>query len=184
MANALQHCASVLADDGDEELESQTSLDKVTEFGSFLKDALQDVWEDDAGDVFDAGCAHSHAYHLISASFEYSGSQDDAARMHRLSEEIGTIQTFRNSFSPILNAVLKALEAPPVFMRTKALKALGQIVTSDPSILSLVSDIDSHHEYHHLSAGYSRTCGGRLRHIYWTAHLQYEMLRWNLSASI
>lgn len=71
--------------------------------------------------------------------------------MHRLSEEIGTIQTFRNSFSPILNAVLKALEAPPVFMRTKALKALGQIVTSDPSILSLVSDSAYHCGSHDLS---------------------------------
>ncbi|KAI0734724.1 hypothetical protein C8Q72DRAFT_321316 [Fomitopsis betulina] len=120
LANALQHCASVFADEGDEEVESQTNLDRVTEFGSLLKDALQNVWEDDPGDVFDTG-----------------GSQDEATRMHRLSEEIGIIQTFRNSFAPILNAVLKALEAPPVFMRTKALKALGQIVTSDPSILSL-----------------------------------------------
>ncbi|TFY83179.1 hypothetical protein EWM64_g834 [Hericium alpestre] len=32
--------------------------------------------------------------------------------------------------------ILHALDAPPVFMRTKALRALGQIVTSDASILS------------------------------------------------
>jgi cohesin loading factor subunit SCC2 len=32
-----------------------------------------------------------------------------------------------------------ALDAPAIFMRTKALRALGQIVTSDASILSAVS---------------------------------------------
>lgn len=35
-----------------------------------------------------------------------------------------------------------ALDAPPVFMRTKALRALGQIVTSDSSVLSMVSERD------------------------------------------
>ncbi|KZT64240.1 hypothetical protein DAEQUDRAFT_747522 [Daedalea quercina L-15889] len=115
LATALQHCASVLVD----ECDMQVDRDAIAEFGSHLKDALQHVWENDAGDVFDVG-----------------GSQGESPRMHRLCEEIGTIQTFKNSFTPILNAVLKALDAPPVFMRTKALKALGQIVTSDPSILS------------------------------------------------
>ncbi|KAH9917952.1 uncharacterized protein B0H18DRAFT_1086944 [Fomitopsis serialis] len=118
LATALQHCASVLAD-GDEERDSQSDQDVVVDFGSRLKGALQDVWEDPVSDVFEIG-----------------GSQDEATRMHRLCEEIGTIQTFKNSFTPILNAVLRALDAPPVFMRTKALKALGQIVTSDPRILS------------------------------------------------
>ena len=32
-----------------------------------------------------------------------------------------------------------ALDAPAIFMRTKALRALGQIVTSDATILSAVS---------------------------------------------
>ena len=161
MANALQHCASVLADEGDEDLESQLSLDKVSDFGSLLKEALQNVWEDGAGDVFDVGYARSltHCRRVLN---QYRGSQDEATRMHRLSEEIGTIQTFRNSFSPILNAVLKALEAPPVFMRTKALKALGQIVTSDPSILSLVRDLECHCGCYDLSADTAqRTTGHR-----------------------
>ena len=35
-----------------------------------------------------------------------------------------------------------ALDAPPVFMRTKALRALGQIVTSDSSVLAMVSEHD------------------------------------------
>ena len=37
----------MIADEGDEELESQISPDKVAEFGTLLKDALQNVWEDD-----------------------------------------------------------------------------------------------------------------------------------------
>lgn len=58
--------------------------------------------------------------------------------MDLLSEEVGIVQSLRSLFLPILNVVLVALDAPPVFMRTKALRALGQIVTSDPSILSMV----------------------------------------------
>lgn len=40
---------------------------------------------------------------------------------------------------PILNVILLSLDAPPVFMRTKALRALGQILVSDPSTLKAVS---------------------------------------------
>lgn len=58
--------------------------------------------------------------------------------MDRLSEEVGSVQSLKSLFLPILNVVLVALDAPPVFMRTKALRALGQIVTSDPNILSMV----------------------------------------------
>ena len=68
-----------------------------------------------------------------------SRSEEEVARVDLLAEEIGTVQNLRSSFGPILNVVLMALEAPPVFMRTKALRALGQIVTSDSSILSTVS---------------------------------------------
>lgn len=66
-------------------------------------------------------------------------SQEEVLRVDGLSEEIGTIQSLRNSFNPILGIILMALDAPAIFMRTKALRALGQIVTSDASILSAVS---------------------------------------------
>ena len=66
-------------------------------------------------------------------------SQEEVLRVDALSEEIGTIQSLRNSFNPILGIILMALDAPAIFMRTKALRALGQIVTSDASILSAVS---------------------------------------------
>ena len=71
----------------------------------------------------------------------YRSAQEESTRTDVLSEEIGMMQNLRNTFFPILNVVLSALEAPPVFMRTKALKALGQIITSDPSILSAVSTV-------------------------------------------
>ncbi|KIJ14913.1 hypothetical protein PAXINDRAFT_163151 [Paxillus involutus ATCC 200175] len=83
-----------------------------------LQNALSDVWKDHSNDVFDVG------------------TQEEAAHVDLLAEEIGTVQNLTNSFGPILNVVLMALDAPPVFMRTKALRALGQIVTSDSSILS------------------------------------------------
>jgi hypothetical protein len=67
-----------------------------------------------------------------------SSSEQEAGRIDRLSEEVGSVQSLKSLFLPILNVVLVALDAPPVFMRTKALRALGQIVTSDPSILSMV----------------------------------------------
>ncbi|KAG2365159.1 hypothetical protein BDR07DRAFT_1607621 [Suillus spraguei] len=83
-----------------------------------LKSALREVWKDMSNDLFDVG------------------SQEEVNKVDRYAEEIGTIQTLRNSFGPILNVVLLALDAPAVFMRTKALRALGQIVNSDSSILA------------------------------------------------
>jgi cohesin loading factor subunit SCC2 len=68
----------------------------------------------------------------------FDRSPEEVARIDRLAEEIGIVQDLRNSYQPILNVTLLALDAPPVFVRTKALRALGQIVTSDPTILTSV----------------------------------------------
>ena len=68
----------------------------------------------------------------------YLRSPEEVALIDRLAEEIGIVQDMRNSYHPILNVTLLALDAPPVFVRTKALRALGQIVTSDPTILTSV----------------------------------------------
>lgn len=68
----------------------------------------------------------------------FHSSEEDVVRADSLAEEIGTIQSLRNSFNPILSVTLMALDAPAIFMRTKALRALGQIVTSDASILAQV----------------------------------------------
>lgn len=63
--------------------------------------------------------------------------------MDKLAEEIGTTQCLKNAFDPILNVILVALDAPPVFMRTKALRALSQILTVDSSVLANVSVVFS-----------------------------------------
>jgi cohesin loading factor subunit SCC2 len=55
-----------------------------------------------------------------------------------LAERFGGTQSLRNAFDPILGAIISSLDAPAVFMRTKALRALGLIVTKDSSILKQV----------------------------------------------
>lgn len=62
-------------------------------------------------------------------------------RIDQLGEEIGTLQNMRSSFNPILNTIVGSLNASIIFMRTKALRALGQIVTSDPTVLALVCSL-------------------------------------------
>ncbi|EJF61054.1 hypothetical protein DICSQDRAFT_170603 [Dichomitus squalens LYAD-421 SS1] len=113
LALTLQHCERLLSEDADIDRKAVKSLARQE------KGAMREIWDEPSGDIFELGT-----------------SQEELARIDRLSEEIGICQSLRNSFNPILAVVLQALDAPPVFMRTKALKALGQIVTSDPSILS------------------------------------------------
>ena len=60
-------------------------------------------------------------------------------RVDRLSEQIGAIQALKHAFDPILNVIIVAFDAPPVFVRTKALRALSHILTTDPNVLSNVS---------------------------------------------
>jgi cohesin loading factor subunit SCC2 len=57
----------------------------------------------------------------------------------QLAEEIGTIQSLKNACDPNLNVILLALDAPPVFMGAKVLRALSQILAIDPNILTNVS---------------------------------------------
>ncbi|KAL0563317.1 Sister chromatid cohesion protein 2, partial [Marasmius crinis-equi] len=117
LAGALKAANGWLStDDDDLNLKDQS---KLRVFGEKIKDALRDVWKDHATDVFDVG------------------SQEEADRIDRTAEELGSIHMMRAFFQPILNVTLMALDASPIFMRTKALRALGQIVTSDATILSM-----------------------------------------------
>ncbi|OBZ71396.1 Protein rad9 [Grifola frondosa] len=97
LALVLQQCDRMIVNSGDGDFDSRVDRSKLLLFGLKVKDALRNLWEDAASDVFDMGSSH-----------------EEVARIDRLSEEIGTIQSFKNSFHPILNV----------------------IVTSDPSILS------------------------------------------------
>ncbi|KAJ7065085.1 hypothetical protein B0H15DRAFT_872762, partial [Mycena belliarum] len=118
LAIALDRVNLLISHPEDDEDLNIRDESKLLPFGQKIKAALHNVWKDQARDVFDIG------------------SQEEAARIDRVAEEIGTIQMLRNSFQPILNIILLALDAPLIFMRTKALRALGQIVTSDPTILA------------------------------------------------
>ena len=115
---------------------------KLQAFGQRLKKALLEVWKDPTSDVFDIGYVFFFVrfLHVFEPKIPDS-SQEEVLRVDALAEEIGTIQSLRNSFNPILGIILMALDAPAIFMRTKALRALGQIVTSDASILSAVNFI-------------------------------------------
>ncbi|KAG9315547.1 hypothetical protein JVU11DRAFT_3168 [Chiua virens] len=115
LANALRILRSALPS---EDKAGPAQKSSTLTLSTKVQHALSEVWTNRSNDVFDAG------------------SEEDAARVDLLTEEIGTVQNLRSSFGPILNVVLMALDAPPVFMRTKALRALGQIVTSDSTILS------------------------------------------------
>ena len=66
-------------------------------------------------------------------------SPDDAGRIDAISEELNCTRTLNRAFEPILNAVLSALDSSSVTFRTKALKALGHVVTSDATVLTHVS---------------------------------------------
>uniref|UniRef100_A0A0W0G0I9 Sister chromatid cohesion protein n=1 Tax=Moniliophthora roreri TaxID=221103 RepID=A0A0W0G0I9_MONRR len=114
---------------------------KLLNLGRNLKEALQDVWKEHPSDVFDVG------------------TQDEIIRIDRLSEELGSLSTHPPgplgtmltrtlpSFQALLKVILHALDASQIFMRTKALRALGLIVGCDNSILgtpSVRSAIESH----------------------------------------
>jgi cohesin loading factor subunit SCC2 len=138
LAIALKQVNMWILNPGDDKPSQILDHKKLLSFGLKLKNALRDVWKAHATDVFDIGfvvCLFKSF--TPSIRFVYS-SQEEVARIDRLAEQIGTVQALKNSFPPILNVILLALDAPPVFMRTKALRALGQIVTSDSSILSTV----------------------------------------------
>ncbi|EDR13190.1 uncharacterized protein LACBIDRAFT_292430 [Laccaria bicolor S238N-H82] len=118
LASALKQVNAWIDQSEDDDDLNIKDESKTLAFGQKIKTALREVWKDPSNDVFDIG------------------SQEEVARVDRLAEEIGNVQSLRNSFQPILNIILTALDAPAIFMRTKALRALGQIVTSDATILA------------------------------------------------
>ena len=99
--------------------------------------------------------------------------------MDKLAEKLAATHSLKNAFDPILNVILSALDAPPVFMRTKALKALSQVLTIDSTILTNVRDslyypFSSH--FHNLCR---KSCVTPLKAIYWIVRLLYATQQWN-----
>ncbi|KAF7365521.1 Sister chromatid cohesion protein [Mycena venus] len=97
-ARALERVNMLISNSEEDDDLNLKDQSKLQPFGQKIKTALHNVWKDQARDVFDIG------------------SQEEAERIDRVAEEIGTIQMLRNSFQPILNIIL--------------------IVTSDPSVLA------------------------------------------------
>lgn len=62
-------------------------------------------------------------------------------RADSLAEHLGTTQALKNAFDPILNVIVLALDAPAVFVRTKALRALSHILAIDSNVLTKVRGI-------------------------------------------
>ncbi|KXN83113.1 Protein rad9 [Leucoagaricus sp. SymC.cos] len=119
LASALQQLQRwIETPELDDDLDIKDS-EKLKMFARKIRGALRDVWKDPPTDVFN------------------TGTQDEADRIDLLGEELGTLQTMRSSFNPILNTIVGSLNASVIFMRTKALRALGQIVTSDPTVLAM-----------------------------------------------
>lgn len=105
-----------------------------------IKSALRGVWNEGVNDMFEAGWARtSTPYWRLLLKYDFLYRTDaEIKRVDDLAERFGGTQSLRNAFEPILGAILMALDAPAVFMRTKALRALGLIVTKDSSILKQV----------------------------------------------
>ncbi|KZV76249.1 hypothetical protein PENSPDRAFT_646530 [Peniophora sp. CONT] len=124
LALRLHECDVALSklDDGEEDA-------PLLALAQALRAALAEVWKVDPSDVFTAD------------------SQEEQARVDGLAEELGAMQDLRKSNDHIMRVVLLALDATAVFMRTKALKALGQVVQADPSVLeaeNVKQGIDHH----------------------------------------
>lgn len=67
-------------------------------------------------------------------------SESDTARIDNISLRLGSLTAFNRGFDAILSVVLGSLDAAAVFMRTKALRSLGQVLASDPTVLKKVLD--------------------------------------------
>ncbi|KAG9095820.1 Sister chromatid cohesion protein 2 [Ceratobasidium sp. UAMH 11750] len=117
LATCLRQCDSILSKvEDDEDMEGSNDAN-LPELANRIKAALRNVWKEGVNDMFEAG------------------TDTAVKRVDDLAERFGGTQSLRNAFEPILGAILMSLDAPAVFMRTKALRALGLIVTKDSSIL-------------------------------------------------
>lgn len=71
----------------------------------------------------------------------FSRTEVEISRLDALAEELGSLQRLSGAHDAILNVTLNCLDAPVVFMRTKGLRALGQIINADPEVLRKVRSI-------------------------------------------
>ncbi|KZP01340.1 hypothetical protein CALVIDRAFT_492971 [Calocera viscosa TUFC12733] len=112
--------------------DASTSTERFEKGSGLVKemtDALRSVWEKDTADVFEAS------------------SDSESARIDALCQLLGATNPMQTAFDLIIHVILSALTSPAVFMRTKALRAIGQIVTCDSELLrqqNVRQTIESH----------------------------------------
>ncbi|KAG8907886.1 Sister chromatid cohesion protein 2 [Tulasnella sp. 403] len=116
LARVLGRCDSILSKMQDA-VESNGESRRLWTLAVKIKSTMYDVWKDSPGDVFDVG------------------TEAEITRLDAVSEELGGLQRLTQAYDTILNVILNSLGAPVVFMRTKGLRALGQIINADPSVL-------------------------------------------------
>lgn len=73
--------------------------------------------------------------------------RSDGKRIDVVSEIVGVSQVLKHAFEPIFGVILSSLDASAVFMRTKGLRALGQVIIEDPAILRTVSSAELRNNY-------------------------------------
>lgn len=116
LANALTTCDKTMHPNGDDEYAPDLPKE-LLEVVKVLKRALLGIWVGSSGDVFSVG------------------NDNDTVKADALSERLGSLSSLNSAFDPILNVILGSLDAAAVFMRTKGLRALGQILASDALVL-------------------------------------------------
>lgn len=117
LSKALSRCDSILSRMVSEGTEGTEEFDQFNLLAARMKMALYDVWKETTADVFDVG------------------TDAEISRLDTLAEELGSLQRLSGAHDAILNVTLNCLDAPVVFMRTKGLRALGQIINADPEVL-------------------------------------------------
>jgi cohesin loading factor subunit SCC2 len=101
-----------------------------------VKDALRDVWVEGQVDVFDVGFVAIRQLRI--KELNVCRSSKEVTRIDQLAEQVGSTQGFFGLLDAILNVVIFASDSTVVTLRTKALRALGQVVASNPKILKNV----------------------------------------------
>lgn len=139
LGGAHQRCDALIAQSAGEGKEAAAKKARLQAFADRIKTTFQHCWDEPNVDVF--GSVYVDAHLCIPDATDQGAYRPELASIDLLVECIGTRQLLRNGFDLILGAILASLDAPAVFMRTKALRALGQIVVIDNQVLRDVSEV-------------------------------------------
>src|SRR3954452_12251739 len=66
-------------------------------------------------------------------------SQDEGVTLEAAATALQVVRPLDAAFESIIEAILHAMDADAVMVRTKAIRSLGAVITSDMSLLTVVS---------------------------------------------